>query len=196
VKELAEQSWKYRVKKLTIRASRRQQRDDIHHYFESLSAMERTFADESLVKYGLKRLTTTIIKKSNWPVLESYLLKCGYSFPNTLQVIARLLSTYRHYGYEIGLTAISRFCNDMIRTAAISNYHGEVSWLLWLCKEFALPLEAGIVAEIARMPSSVCGLLTLDLHNRRLTPEPPPEEVLKPLQSEKSLTSVDWLPPY
>ncbi|MFL6604443.1 MAG: RNA-directed DNA polymerase [Steroidobacteraceae bacterium] len=196
VKELAEESWKYRVKKLSIRPSRRQQRDDIHHFFESLFSMEKAFADESLVKYGLKRLTTTIIKKSNWPILESYLLKCGYSFPNTLQVIARLLSTYNHYDYPINQPAISRFCNDMIRTSAISNHHGEVSWLLWICKEFGFALEAGLAAEIARMPSSVCRLLVLDLYHSQITPESLPDAILKPIASEVTLTGSDWLLAY
>lgn len=196
VKELAEESWKYRVKKLSIRPSRRQQRDDIHHFFESLISLEKAFADESLVKYGLKRLTTTIIKKSNWPILESYLLKCGTSFPNTLQVIARLLSTYRYFDYPMNDAAICRFCNDMIRTSAISNHHGEVSWLLWICKEFGFSLAPGLMAEIGRMPSSVCRLLALDLYHSRITPEPLPKAVLEPLAAESALTSADWLLAY
>jgi hypothetical protein len=83
VKELVDESWKYSVRNLSIAAERRQQRDDIHHFFEALFSLEKRFRDESLVKYGLKRLSSTIIKKSNWPVLEAYLFKCGYSFPNT-----------------------------------------------------------------------------------------------------------------
>jgi hypothetical protein len=196
VKELAEHSWKYRVKKLSIRPSRRQQHDDIHHFFESLFVMEKQFSDESLVKYGLKRLSATVIKKSNWPILESYLLKCGYSFPNTLQVIARLLSTYKHYDYPINQVAIARFCNDMVRTSTISNHHGEVSWLLWICKEFGFPLEPGLASEIGRMPSSVCRLLALDLYHTRITPESVPTAILKPLATEAALTGADWLLAY
>jgi hypothetical protein len=196
VKELAEESWKYRVKRLSIRPSRRQQRDDIHHFFESLFAMEKAFSDESLVKYGLKRLTATIIKKSNWAILESYLLKCGSSFPNTLQVIARLLSTYKHYDYPIDDAALTRFCNDMIQTSAISNHHGEVSWLLWICKEFDIALKTGLAAEIAQMPSSVCRLLVLDLYHSQITKESIPESILKPLASEGALMSADWLLAY
>jgi hypothetical protein len=98
VKELVEESWKYSVKKLTISSNRKQQRDDLHHYFEALFSLENKYKDESLVKYGLKQLSSTIIKSSNWEILEAYLLKCGYSFPNTIQVIAHILFTYRHHG--------------------------------------------------------------------------------------------------
>ena len=196
VKELAEESWKYRVKKLSIRPSRRQQHDDIHHFFESLFVMEKQFSDESLVKYGLKRLSATIIKKSNWPIFESYLLKCGYSFPNTLQVIARLLSTYKQFGYPINEVAIARFCNELMRTSAIANHHGEVSWLLWICKEFGFALEPGLTSEIGRMPSSVCRLLVLDLYNSQITPESIPPRILQPLANEAALTGPDWLLAY
>lgn len=62
-KELVEESWKYAIKRLTISAARRQQRDDIHHYFESLFSLEKKFGDESLVKYGAKKISSAIIKK-------------------------------------------------------------------------------------------------------------------------------------
>lgn len=78
VRELVQESWKYSLKKLKVSAKRRQQKDDIHHYFEVLFSLEARFKDESLVKYGLKQLSSTIIKKSNWPIAEAYLLKCGY----------------------------------------------------------------------------------------------------------------------
>jgi hypothetical protein len=107
-----------------------------------------------------------------------------------------LLSTYNHYGYPINQSAISRFSNDMIRTAATSNHHGEVSWLLWICKEFGLALESGLAAEIARMPSSVCRLIALDLYHSQVTPESLPEDILKPLASESALTGDDWLLAY
>jgi hypothetical protein len=196
VKELVDESWKYSVKKLSVAASRKQQRDDIHHFFEALFSLEKRFKDESLVKYGLKRLSSTVVKKSNWPVLEAYLLKCGYSFPNTLQVIARMLATYNSFGYPINVQAIARFCNDLIRTSAISDHHGEVSWLLWMCKEFALPLEGGLMAEVARMPGSVCKLLALDLYNNGITPEPLDAAILIPAANKAALLSADWLLAY
>jgi hypothetical protein len=193
VKELVDESWKYSVKKLSIGAARKQQRDDIHHFFESLFSLEKRFRDESLLKYGLKRLSSTIVKKSNWPILEAYLLKCGYSFPNTLQVIARILATYERFGYPLNKEAIARFCNELIRSSAVSNHHGEISWLLWICKEFELPLADGIVKDIFRMSGSVCKLLALDLYYSDLTDEAPDAAILKSMTSEKVLTSADWL---
>ena len=196
VKELVDESWKYSVKKLSLAAARRQQRDDIHHFFETLFTLEKRFRDESLVKYGLKRLSGIIVKKSNWSILEAYLLKCGYSFPNTLQTIASILATYDTFGYPLNKDAIGRFCNELIRSSALSNHHGEVSWLLWICKEFDLPLADGIVKDVFRMSGSVCKLITLDLYHSGLTSEAPDVALLQPLATGKALTGSDWLLSY
>jgi len=196
VKELVDESWKYSVKRLSIAAARKQQRDDIHHFFEALFSLEKRFRDESLVKYGLKRLSGTVVKKSNWVVLEAYLLKCGYGFPNTLQVIAQILATYASFGYPLNRSAIGRFCNELIRTSALSNQHGEVSWLLWMCKEFQLALEDGIIKEVFRMPGSVCKLIALDLHHSGLAREAPEEKMLQGLADGRALTGSEWLLAY
>ncbi|MDD1846840.1 RNA-directed DNA polymerase, partial [Aeromonas veronii] len=58
VKDLVEESWKYSIKKLTISASRRAQRDDIHNYFQRVFALEKQFKDESIVKYALKQISS------------------------------------------------------------------------------------------------------------------------------------------
>jgi hypothetical protein len=168
VRELVEESWKYSLKSLRISPTRKQQRDDLHHYFETLFALEKRYRDESLIKYGLKQLSSKIVKTSNWTLLEAYLLECGYGFPNTIQVIARYLMTYRHHGYVLNMGAITRFCNNLIRIAAGSDHHGEVAWLLWICKELTLPIEDDLPNEIQRMGSSVCTLILLDLRQMGL----------------------------
>jgi hypothetical protein len=65
--------------------------------------------------------------------------------------------------------------------------------LLWICKEFELPLADGIVKDIFRMSGSVCKLLALDLYYSDLTDEAPDAAILKSMTSEKVLTSADWL---
>ena len=168
VKGLVEESWKYSLKKLAISSEKRPQRDDIHNYFEALFSLENRFSDESLIKYGLKQISSHIIKMSNWNVFEAYLIKCGFSFPNTLQVIANILSTYHYHEYKLNLKAIERFCNNLIKVHAISDHHSEVSWLLWICKELKLNIKRDVIKEIEGMSSSVCALIALDLFHSKI----------------------------
>ncbi len=196
VKELTAESWKYSIKKMGISETRKAQRTDLHHYFESLFLLEKQFKDESLVKYGLKQISSKIIKKSNWVVFEAYLLKCGFSFPNTLQVIAHLLSTYDRYGYPINTQAVSRFCNTVIRSAAAVDHHGEVSWLLWICKELKLDFEADVVEAVQKMASPVCTMILLDLCNAGVVTSVPDESALTQYAAAEALQGPDWLLAY
>lgn len=196
VKGLVEESWKYNLKKLSISPEKRTQRDDIHNYFEALFSLESKFLDESLIKYGLKQISSHIIKISNWDVFEAYLLKCGFSFPNTLQVIANILSTYHHHGYNVNLKAIERFCSNLIKVHAISDHHSEVSWLLWICKELGLNVHKDAVREIEGMNSSVCALIALDLFHAGVIKTNFTVNYLKQFSNKQSLYSSDWLISY
>jgi hypothetical protein len=196
VREIAEESWKYSVKKLRLRPGRRAQRDDIHHYFETLFSLERRFKDESIVKYGLKQLASTIVKKSNWTLFEAYLLKCGYGFPNTMQTLAHFLATYKNYGYSIDMVAVRRFCGNQIVSSAASDHHSEVAWLLWICKELDLDLDKAIVEDAAKMGNAACTLLLLDLHYSQVLTPGVPVSLLTPVAKVEELMSKSWLLAY
>ncbi|EJC6944226.1 TPA: RNA-directed DNA polymerase [Vibrio diabolicus] len=196
VKDLVEESWKYSIRKLKISENIKQQRDDIHNYFECVFGLESKFKDESLVKYALKQISSSIIKKANWSIFESYLLKCGYGFPNTLQIIVNILSTYSHFKYELNHKALGRFCNNLIKSHAISDHHGEVSWLLWLCKEIKIPIEREVIREVESMSSSVCKLLIIDLFESGIIKHNLKVETLKQFSTTESLRTSDWLISY
>jgi hypothetical protein len=196
IRELVEESWKYSLKSLQISPTKKRQRDDLHHYFETLFALEKRYRDESLVKYGLKQLSSKIVKTSNWSLLEAYLLECGYGFPNTIQIIARYLMTYHYHGYVVNTEAVGRFCNNLIRIAAGSDHHGEVAWLLWICKELTLAIEDDLSNEIQRMGSSVCTLILLDLRSAGLATGAIDTVALQSVAAEDSLRGPPWLLAY
>jgi hypothetical protein len=196
VRDIVEDSWKFYVKKLRVGPKRRAQRNDLHHYFETLLNLEKRFKDESIVKYGLKQLSSMIVKKTNWDVLEAYLYKCGYGFPNTIQVIAHFLTTYHFHGYALDLDAAARFCNNQISSCAASDHHGEVAWLLWICKELKIAIEEDVVLEVAKMESATCTLILLDLKQSEIISTAIPEKYLKPYAQASALREQSWLLAY
>lgn len=196
VKDLVEDSWKYGIKHLEVSEQVNKQRDDLHKYFESLFTLEKKYKDESLVKYGLKKVSNIIIKKQNWNIFEAYLLKCGYSFPNTLQVITTILSTYNHYKYPISKDSIERFCNTLIESHSISDGHSEIAWALWLAKELKIPISKKSIRAIETTSSSTCMLIALDLFYENLAAVPPLKENLISYATKDSLYSDKWLLAY
>jgi hypothetical protein len=196
VKALVEESWKYSMKRLVISPDRKQQRNDIHHYFEFMFSLERRAKDESLVKYGLRRISSKIVKLSNWAVFEAYLLKCGFSFPNTIQVIAHIFATYYHHKYPLNIEAIARFCNSLIPSAAASDHHGEVSWLLWICKELHIGIDDAGVSAVQRMGNPVCTLILLDMKYAGIIKVALDASLLSQYAIPEALMSPDWILAY
>lgn len=196
VRELVQESWKYSLKKLVISPRIRQQKDDVHYYFEVLFTLESRFKDESLIKYGLKQLSSTIIKKSNWPIVEAYLLKCGYGFPNTLQVITQIFATYHHHQYPLNKTALTDFCRNLLGSASAANHHSETAWLLWLSKEIGITLEAALIQQVLQVGSSVCSLIALDLHHSGLVDGNVDLSNLESFASAQALYGPNWLMAY
>lgn len=196
VKDLVDESWKYSIKKLEVSSIKKLQRDDIHNYFECVLSLEKKFKDESIVKYALKQISSSIIKKSNWSIFESYLFKCGYGFPNSIQVIVNILTTYKKHGYEINQKALERFCENLILEHAISDHHGEVSWLLWLCKELKISIKRETTREIEGMSSNVCKLMIIDLFESGITRHNLKVETLKQYANTDCLLTEDWLISY
>ncbi len=196
VKDLVEDSWKYGIKHLDVSEQVHKQRDDLHKYFESLFTLEKRYKDESLVKYGLKKISNIIIKKQNWQIYEAYLLKCGYSFPNTLQVITTILSTYNYYKYPINKPAVERFCNTSIKSNSLSDGHSEIAWALWLAKELEISISKESIRAIETTSSSVCMLIALDLFHANLAKVSPRKEKLDIYATKDSLYSGKWLLAY
>ena len=196
VKDLVEDSWKYGIKHLDVSEQVHKQRNDIHKYFESLFSLENRYKDESLVKYGLKKISTIIIKKQNWDIYEAYLLKCGYSFPNTLQVITTILSTYNHYNYPINKDAIENFCNNLIQSHSLSEGHSEITWALWLAKELEVIISKNSIRAIESVSSSVCLLIAIDLYHSGLAKAKPYKSNLLSYCNKQSLYNENWLLSY
>ncbi|MCW8965804.1 MAG: RNA-directed DNA polymerase [Candidatus Pacearchaeota archaeon] len=196
VKDLVEDSWKYSIKHLDISEQVHKQRNDIHKYFESLFTLENKYKDESLVKYGLKKISTIIVKKQNWDIYEAYLLKCGYSFPNTLQVITTILSTYNYYRYPINKNAIQNFCNTLIESHSLSDGHSEIAWALWLAKELGVSITKSSIRAVESVSSSVCLLIALDLYHSGLAKAKPLKSNLQKYSTKQSLYNENWLLSY
>lgn len=195
-KELIEESWKYKLKGTTLGSKRSEQRTDIHRFFENLLSLEKSYRDESVVKYGLRILSSHIIKQSNWKTFEAYLLHCGFAYPNSLQVIASILTTYHKYAYPLDLKSIGRFCNAMVATHAPSDNHSEVTWALWIMIELGLSLTDEAVQAINEVSGSVCVLLALELLQRTNSRLQLDAGKLKASATASALYGPSWLLAY
>ncbi|MEY0877448.1 RNA-directed DNA polymerase [Providencia manganoxydans] len=196
-KDLIDESWRYSVKKLMISYENKSQRNDIHNYFSAVFSLEKKYKDESIAKYSMKQLSSHIIKRDNWDIFESYLLKTAYSFPNTIEILARFLSTYNKFNYNLNIDNIKRFINSMLSEHANSFHHNEVCWILWLAKELNIKPSKVNVMRVLNMDSNICTLMILDMINKRLINKKYiSDDVISKYTGSDELTKEGWIVSY
>lgn len=171
--QLTDDYWRHQLRSFQISKGGRKQASDIHHFFELSKDLAKRNSDESVMIYALKRISSVIVRAENWTAFEAHLCHIALSFPNTLQLVARLLSTYSSVGYKLQRERLSRLVNAVIEDHAPLGHHSEVAWALWICKELDLTLTVPNIDRVAEMHSSVCALILLDLfHSGKLTKSP------------------------
>lgn len=194
--EITDDFWTHQLRNFKIANGGRNQLSDINHFFELAKDLARKNADESVMVYALKRIASTIIKKEFWSTFEAHVCHVGLAYPNTLQTIARLLSTYARVGYPIDKGRLSRLVNAVIDEHAPLEHHSEVTWCLWLVKDLGLSLTESNVDSVSEMHSSVCALLLLDLSHSGNLPKAPRTTYWKTFETRDALYGELWLLSY
>jgi hypothetical protein len=161
--EITDDYWPHRLRSFEIAGAGRKQTSDIHHFFELAKELARSNADESVMLYALRRVSSTVVRRESWEAFEAHICHVALAYPNTLQTVARLLSTYAQVGYPLQRPRLSRFVNAVIEDHAPLGHHSEVAWSLWMCKELGLTLSDLNIERLSEVHSSVCALLLLDL---------------------------------
>lgn len=194
--EISDDFWTHQLRNFTISNGGRRQASDINHFFELAKELARKNADESVMVYALKRVSSAIIRKEFWDSFEAHICHVGLAYPNTLQTIARLLSTYARVGYPIEKNRLARLVNAVIEEHAPLDHHSEVTWCLWMAKDLELSLNESNIDLVSEMHSSVCSLLLLDLSHSGRLPKAPKTSYWKAFENRDALHGELWLLSY
>jgi Reverse transcriptase (RNA-dependent DNA polymerase) len=194
--EISEDFWTHQLRNFSIASEGHRQGSDLNHFFELAKDLARKNADESVMVYALKRISSTIIRKESWDSFEAHVCHAALAYPNSLQTVARLLSTYARVGYPINLARLTRLVNASIEDHAPLGHHSEVAWCLWMTKDLGLSLNETNVDRISEMHSSVCALLLLDLFHTGKLPKTPKTSNWKTFENQYALYGELWLMSY
>lgn len=193
VSEIVDDYWTHQLRSFHIDKDVRKQKSNIHHFFELAKNLAAKNVDENVMMYALKRASSILIKPANWEVFEAHVCHIALSHPNTLQTIAQIFATYKHYSYKLNTRRIQRTLNALITEHAPLGHHSEVAWSLWMCKELDVKLEQASVDLVAGMQSSVCALILMDLSVSGKLDAAPEEAFWRSIDVEESLHEELWL---
>lgn len=194
--EITDDFWTHQLSSFEIARSAQKQLSDINHYFELAKDLAAKNADESVMTYALKRAASSIVRKENWAPFEAHVCHIAMAYPNTLQTIARLISTYARVAYPINRERLSRVVNAIIEDHAPLGHHSEVAWALWMVKELFLDLSEENIETVSDISSSVCALILMDLHAAGRLRKSPKFGLWKAQQSAAALHGELWLLSY
>lgn len=194
--EITDDYWTHKLRNFSIDKKWRKQSSDINHFFELAKELARQNSDENVMTYAVKRISSEIIRKECWDSFEAHLSHIAMSYPNTLQTIARVLSTYHGVGYSLNSKRLERLVNSVIEDHAPLGHHSEVIWCLWMCKELDIKLSDANVDLVAEMHGSVCALLLLDLHSKQKLGKIPKGSTWKQAENSDALHGEQWLLSY
>lgn len=191
--ELSDDLWSHQLRAFSISNRSKAQARDLHHLFELAKRLARENTDESVMLYALKRASSIVVRPENWATFVAHLCHVAIAYPNTLQQIETMISTYVDIGYPIKKEPLGRLVNSIIKEHAPLSHHSEVAWCLWMCKKNELMLDHENVVPVTKMKSSVCSLILLDMEKCGLLPCSVDYTVWDLLRDRSSLWGEQWL---
>lgn len=196
VLDIEDDFWSHQLRSFQIAKSGAKQASDISHFFELAKSLARANSDESVMTYALKKASSVVVRKPNWASFISHVCHVALGFPNTLQTVARLLSTYAGVDYPLERVRLERLINALVQDHAPLGHHSEVAWCLWMCKDLDLRLSETNIDAVAEMHSSVCALLLLDLGAMGKLTKIPKMTYWRNFENSDALYGDQWLLAY
>jgi hypothetical protein len=196
IDRISEDFWTHELRDFEIAGEGQLQRSSLHHFFDLANDLARKQSDENVMKYALKKVSSIVVTKENWPLFQAHIARVALAYPNTLQTIAHILFTYAHYRYPLDVAMLLRLCDKLFDEHAPLGHDSEVAWCLWMCKSLKLKVGKDAVNAIAKMQSAVCALLLLDLESARMTKRRVPKGDWRQLMVRPALWEERWLLAY
>jgi hypothetical protein len=141
--------------------------NSIKHYFSLVWGLidENSQRPDWIFKYALRifeRRTVTITKES-WKLFEDLLLKSALIEPAILDIVTRILLTYKSYLDTDSKTKLYELIELIIENHSPVRHNFEVAWALWLAKTFEIKIKKSLVDSVIQMKDSISLLILLDI---------------------------------
>lgn len=162
-----EEEWPINVTHLRLGRSYEHQRRDIMRFFTEIIRLSKSYPDESIASFAVRKSSRVLIDRKNWDTYEAFLLRMARENSNCLDSVAKILCTYAAANYPMG-KRIADFAEVMLEEHAPYNHHYEVAWTLWLCRSLSIRLGERATRLVARVENSLCACLVLMLRSRTL----------------------------
>jgi len=172
------------------------QRYDLINYFSRVNEYCIQFPESNILKYSIKRIHNHPVFEDNLPLFESLLLKSTLTQSSCLLDVAGILKENKEKKYIGKIEKFEKSLSELIRIHAKYSNHYEVSWALWLAKEFEIKLNEDLNSLFSKMDNPIIVLLILDLRERGLISPTIDDTKWKSYLVKEQLYDDHWLLAY
>lgn len=172
------------------------QRYDLINFFSRVNDFCRQFPDSNILKYGIKRIHSKPIFEDNLPLFESLLLKSTLTQSSCISDVAGILKENMNKKYDGKKERIGRTLSELIRIHSKYSNHHEISWALWLAKEFEIDIDKTLYPLLSKLDNPIVVLLILDLRDHELISQKIDESRWKRFMVKDQLYDDHWLLAY
>ncbi|MEM8723117.1 MAG: RNA-directed DNA polymerase [Cyanobacteria bacterium P01_G01_bin.39] len=161
--EPIEDEWYSDLHSFNIGRYSRNQRDELLIYFSKTFQHYKNFSSQSIIKYAVSKIKKLSVFKENWELYQSLLLQSLVADSGIISIIYEIFSLYRTRGLQLNINKIHSSINKFLVYQAELSHGYEVSWALWLCKNFEIQISEEAINKVLNVEDSIVGIIAFDL---------------------------------
>lgn len=185
-----EKEWAFAIKSFYFRPSKKDQKEDIWNFFSIAFKFSSLFTNDSVLKLALNKFNYVRIEKENWDFFQSLIFRLGLVDTSGLQKIAKLLVTYKTL---VNKEKLKVFCFEIILRHYEKAHDYELTWALWILKEFNIQPTKDIFEKIFKSKSVCSSIIALDLLSANKRIKNFVHSDIQPLILTENLNTKYWL---
>lgn len=193
--EVFDRPWVNQLRRFMFRKNPEAQYNDIIYFFDLVTQLSKQYPNDSVIYYGLKKLTSFEPRSCDLvELMHSLLLRTLQINAYPIQVILQLFLKNRPK--TNGLAILKEALSYFIKEHGKYRNTYEIAWGLWFAKSFSISIDTECTQHISQIDNDVVALIALDLEQSALTDAPLDKDTWQKHMNAEELYGEHWLLAY
>jgi hypothetical protein len=188
-----ESDWSIELGSFTFRKHPQSQQTDIERFVSVAFKHAKNNPKDSVLNFAIIVLKGIPLFNESWKLFQSLILKIGLSEPVTLPTVAQILVSHRS---KVEKLKVKNIAENIIKEHTSKGHHFEVSWALWICKEFEIKIPNNIAKLVFESSDTTSILIALDLKKNGFINKQVVTSHIRQEMTPETLMDEKWLLTY
>jgi hypothetical protein len=185
-----ENKWTSQLATFNFRHFNPGQNTDLERFASITFDLYRKYPDDSILLYASKILSKLNVHDSSWNLYQAILFKIVMVEPKSMEVIAKIFIKNEN---KVDKNKFKSILEKIIDENIGKRHDYELSWTLWLMKEFSFKLTKPRADMIVSVGDNLSILILLDLKNKGLVSKLFTTDKIKESFNQEDFLGEKWL---